>query len=70
MHRRTLLAGALACLTACGADEDKDALSPEESRQLDEAAAMLDNAADVPVSEDAAANTTEQTVIIDPVMNE
>lgn len=70
MRKLILAAWALPLLTACGSGDEPGKLSAEETRQLDEAAAMLDNADDIPVSEDAAANATEQTVIIDPVSEE
>ena len=43
---RAMLTAALVLVAACGRDEGTGGLSADESRQLNEAAAMLDSAPD------------------------
>ena len=58
MTRKLLAAAMLAALAGCGDRQPSGELSADESRQLNEAAAMLDeNVEMVPPSEDAAANS-------------
>lgn len=66
MKTKLAAAAALALLAACGSDPQPGDLTAEESDQLNEAAAMLDNADAIPVSEDAAASTGEVLVADEP----
>lgn len=57
MTKKLLAAAMLAALAGCHGRQPSGDLSADESRQLNEAAAMLDdNVEMVPASEDAAAN--------------
>jgi hypothetical protein len=61
---KTHLLGAALLLTACGGGQPSGELTADESRQLNEAAAMLDaNSEDIAVSEDAAANSGAVMVV-------
>lgn len=66
MKKELVAVAALALLAACGSDPQPGDLTAEESDQLNEAAAMLDNADAIPVSEDAAANSGEVLVVDEP----
>ncbi len=58
MNKQLISAAALAFLAACGSNAPSGDLTADESQQLNEAAAMLDdNSEAVAVSEDAAANS-------------
>ncbi len=62
------LLGAALLLTACGSGAPSGDLTADESRQLNEAAAMLDaNSEDVAVSEDAAAKGGTAAGVDQPV---
>lgn len=62
MTRKLLAFAMLATLAGCGDSQPSGELSADESRQLNEAAAMLDeNVEMVPASEDAAANVATPT---------
>lgn len=61
MNRLTMLAAALAALSACGGDENAGGLSAEENRELNNAAEMLDASPDSLVAgEDAGLGNGEE----------
>lgn len=70
MRKLIIAAAALPLLAGCSGGAEPGDLSAEESRQLDEAAAMLDNAENGVVSGEAGDEEYEQIVIEDPVAKE